>query len=213
MIKHVIWDLDGTLFETIPAITNSILASLADQGFHPKPEMVRELAKISASHCIAILAETYRISATEIIEGFNHHYGKIPYFEQPLKPGALDLCSFIHHSLSGLNLVITHRERQSTSELFEYHGLSPLISDLITGDQGYPKKPDPTSMLAIIDRNRLQGFDILAIGDRKIDVLTGQAAGARTCILGHSDSSIQPDFEVESLYEVLEMIQLQIIES
>jgi phosphoglycolate phosphatase-like HAD superfamily hydrolase len=206
MIKHILWDLDGTLFETNPAISNAILASLVDHGFHPKPDIVRELAKVSASHCIAILAETLRIASREIHEGFYYHYGEIPYFEQPIKPGAFELCSYIH-THGGHNLIITHRGNRSTKELLRYHGLNALISDFITGDDGFPKKPDPESLLAILKRNQLEASEAVTIGDQKIDVIAGQAAGLRTCILGQEDPKTQADFQVNSFYELIEIIQ------
>ena len=92
MIKHVVWEIDGTLIETFPATTNAILASLADHGFHTKPELVQDLAKISVSHCLAILAETCRISTTEIIEGFNQVYtfSEVPNYVAILHPHAVE---------------------------------------------------------------------------------------------------------------------------
>ena len=206
MIKHLIWDLDGTLFDTYPALTEAFLATLADWGHHPEPELVLGLARISMTHCIASLAAAYKLPQATIEQGFSSQYTQIPYRQQPLRSGAHTLCAYIR-SLGGKNVIVTHRPRHSTTELLDAHALNPLIEDCITGDDDFPKKPDPTSMLVIMSRNGIANSEGLAIGDRALDIAAGQAAGLRTCLLGQLDTQVQPDFQVDQLDELLEIIQ------
>jgi len=206
MIKHILWDLDGTLFETYPALINAFLAALAAHGHYPEPEVVRGLASISISHCVSSLAATYQLTEQEVIQNFRQYYAVIPYFEQPLKPGALDLCSYIQ-SIHGTNLIVTHRYRRSTTDLLEYHGLTSVITDIIAGDDGFPKKPAPASMIAILARNNVEASEAISIGDREIDILAGAAAGMQTCLLGQRVPQVPPGFQVNDLYELKEFIQ------
>jgi phosphoglycolate phosphatase-like HAD superfamily hydrolase len=120
--------------------------------------------------------------------------------------GAHALCAYIQ-SLGGKNVIVTHRPRHSTIELLEVHALRPLFADWITIDDEFPKKPDPTSMLVIMSRNGIACSEGLAIGDRALDIAAGQAAGLRTCLLGQLDNQVQPDFRVDQLDELLEIIQ------
>ncbi len=144
MIKHLIWDLDGTLYDTYPALTAALLATLADWGHYPEPELVMGLARASLTHCMTSLAVAYQLPRATIEQGFNSQYAQIPYHKQPLRPGAHALCSYIR-SLKGKNVIVTHRPRHSTTELPDAHALRPLIVDCITVDDEFPKKPDPTS--------------------------------------------------------------------
>ena len=206
MIKHLIWDLDGTLFDTYPALTEALVATLADWGHYPEPELVLELARVSLTQCMASLAATYQLPRETIEQGFSSQYAQIPYRQQPLRPGAHALCAYIR-SLGGKNVIVTHRPRHSTTELLDAHALRPLIVDCITIDDEFPKKPDPTSMLVIMSRNGIDCSEGLAIGDRALDIAAGQAARLRTCLLGQLDNQVQPDFRVDQLDELLEIIQ------
>lgn len=206
MIKHLIWDLDGTLFDTYPALTEALLATLADWGHYLDPELVMKLARASLTHCMDSLAADYKLTRGTIEQGFNSQYAQIPYSQQPLMPGAHALCAYIR-SLGGKNVIVTHRPRQSTIELLDAYALRPLIADWITIDDEFPKKPDPTSMLVIMSRNGIDCSEGLAIGDRALDIAAGQAAELRTCLLGQLDNQVQPDFRVDLLDELLEIIQ------
>ena len=206
MIRHLIWDLDGTLFDTYPAFTTAFLAALADYDPYPEPEMVLDLAQVGLSHCAAALAEAYQLSPSALEQAFNLHYSEIPFTQQPLMPGGQALCSYIV-SLGGKNVIVTHRQRRSTIGLLEAHGLGTLIADSITGDDGFSKKPDPTGMQVIMARNGIAAQEGLAIGDRPLDIAAGQAAGLRTCLLGEVDKQVQPDYRVDHLDELLVIIQ------
>jgi phosphoglycolate phosphatase-like HAD superfamily hydrolase len=206
MIKHLIWDLDGTLFDTYPALTDAFLAALADWGHTPEPEVVLGLLQVSMTHCITSLAEAYQLPQEALESGFQSHHARIPYHQQILMPGAQAACAYIR-SLGGKNVIVTHRPRHSTMELLDVHGLNPLIDDCIAGDDEFPKKPDPASMLAIMSRNGIDPSEGLAVGDRELDIGAGQAAGLRTCLLGRLDTVVKPDFQVDHLDEVLEIIQ------
>jgi phosphoglycolate phosphatase-like HAD superfamily hydrolase len=206
MIRHLIWDMDGTLFDTYPAFTTAFLAVLADYGHYREPEMVIDLARVGLSHCAAALAEAYQLSHSALVQGFSLHYSEIPFTQQPLMPGGQALCANIV-SLGGKNVIVTHRQRRSTIGLLEAHGLGTLIADSITGDDGFPKKPDPTGMQVIMARNGIVAHEGLAIGDRVLDIVAGHAAGLRTCLLGEVDSQVQPDYRVDHLDEILKFIQ------
>lgn len=206
MIKHLIWDLDGTLFDTYPALTTAFLATLADWGHCPEPEFVLGLARVNLTHCAATLAEAYQLPQATIEQGFHVQYAQIPYRQQPLMSGAYALCAYVR-SVGGKNVIVTHRPHHSTIGLLDTHGLSSLIADCISADDDFPQKPDPTSMRVIMARNGIDALEGLAIGDRALDIAAGQAAGLRTCLLGQLENQIQPDFRVDHLDELLEIIQ------
>lgn len=206
MIRHLIWDLDGTLFDTYPAITKAFIAALAEYGYYPERDMVMQLARVSLSYCAAALADRYQLSPSAVQQSFSEQYAKIPFAQQPVMPGGRELCTYIV-SLGGKNVIVTHRGRRSTIGLLKAHGLETLIADRITGDDGFPKKPDPTGMQAIIARNGIAPQEGLVIGDRGLDIAAGRASGLRTCLLGELADQGQADYRVDHLGELLEIIQ------
>jgi phosphoglycolate phosphatase-like HAD superfamily hydrolase len=206
MIKHLLWDLDGTLIDTYPAFVSAFTNSLADYGFYPDPDYILSLTLVNLSYSLETLATVYQISPTSLEQDFDRHYSQISYLQQPLMPGAFDMCSYIA-STEGKNFIVTHRRRSSTMMLLEAHGIRSLITDLIAGDDGLPKKPDPTSFQVILARNNISESETLSVGDRALDIAAGKAAGIRTCKLGKVEAQDRPDFSVDTLDELLNIIQ------
>jgi phosphoglycolate phosphatase-like HAD superfamily hydrolase len=206
MIKHLVWDLDGTLFDTYPIFTAAFLEALADFSCYPNPEVVLKLSRVGLSHCATVLGKAYQLSPSALEQGFNQHYSEIPFDNQPLQPGGYALCVYIV-SIGGKNVVVTHRQRQSTIGLLKAHGLEMLIADSITGDDGFPKKPNPTAIKIIVARNDIPPWEGLAIGDRAFDIAAGRAAGLRTCLFREVDTRAQPTYRVNHLNEIMEIVR------
>jgi phosphoglycolate phosphatase-like HAD superfamily hydrolase len=206
MIKNIIWDLDGTLFDTYPAFIEAFLAALSDFQHSADPEWVMSLAKINFSHCASVLASHFHLTQEEVERAFWRHYSAIPLEIQGLMPGAKDLCEYIVRT-GGMNVIVTHRDRLSMIGLLETHGVEALFTDFIAGDDGFPLKPDPGAVEAIIERNGMDKALSLLVGDRSIDIAAGLASGVRTCLMGVRGSPIEADYLVGDLNELRDMIR------
>jgi HAD superfamily hydrolase (TIGR01509 family) len=198
VIRHLIWDVDGTLFDTYPAIVGAFCSALAELGHSSSREQVAELAAISIGHCAEVLAPACGVEPGELLQRFSAHYRAIPPEEQPPFPGAAALCAHIR-AQGGLNVIVTHRGRESTKSLLAAHGLSEHFAGIVAGDDGYPRKPDPAAFLAVMAAHGLAPEETLAIGDREIDVLAGRAAGVRTCLFGTPAEGTAADEVVSDL--------------
>lgn len=51
MIKNIIWDLDGTMFDTYPAIVYAIGESLEELGLSVSLTVIDGYARQSLDHC------------------------------------------------------------------------------------------------------------------------------------------------------------------
>ncbi len=202
MIQNLIWDIDGTLFDTYPAMIAAFQEALADFGKQVQAEEVDPLARVSIPHCIRVLAGKYGIAEDALTEKFLGHYRAKPKTDQPPFEGAAAVCREIVCA-GGANLVVTHRLRWSTEELLRVHELENLFVDIAAGDEGYPKKPDPGAFLALIERNRLDPAVTATIGDREIDIQAGKAAGLVTCLFGDGAGGIEADFYFTNYQELM----------
>lgn len=194
MIRYLIWDMDGTLFDTYPAIARALGAALSDLGPSAPLGWIEGLAKKSISHCISTLVSEFDVNSEELQERFARHYRNIPLQEQPPFPGVIDVCEYVH-SISGTNVIVTHRGRESTNRFLTVHNMARYFADALTGDDNYPRKPDPASFEAMIEKHDFRREETLAIGDRDIDVLAGQAAGVRTCFFG-AEPQVPADYVI-----------------
>ena len=206
MIKYLIWDLDGTLFDTYPAFTESFLMILRDHGYSTDADWVLSLTKVGFSHCASLLASQYGLIQEEVEKSFWQNYEDVPHEDQYLMQGAKELCEYMI-SEGGMNVIVTHRDRASMIGLLETHKVEALFTDCIAGDEGFPLKPDPSAVEAIIERNDIVKELAVLVGDRDMDAGAGLAAGVRTCLLNARYSSVQADYHVDHLNELRQLIQ------
>jgi HAD superfamily hydrolase (TIGR01549 family) len=205
MIKTLVWDFDGTLFDTYPAIGRAFVTTLDELGHSASLEWVLGLVKESMDVCINALAETYTIDHDILIDRFMEHYERVTDDDQPPFPGVQELCQYIKDK-GGQNLLVTHRGSKSTPRFLTKFGLTPLFQDIITSDDNFPRKPDPTAFNAILARNQVDRATALGIGDRELDVLAAKGAGIRACLFADPETQTAADFTFSDFAELHQRI-------
>jgi phosphoglycolate phosphatase-like HAD superfamily hydrolase len=63
--------------------------------------------------------------------------------------------------------------------------LAPYFMRIVAGDGPYPKKPNPTSLLALIEAAKCASEEAVFIGDSCVDIETARAAGAVAVAVSH----------------------------
>jgi haloacid dehalogenase superfamily, subfamily IA, variant 1 with third motif having Dx(3-4)D or Dx(3-4)E len=201
MFRNIIWDVGGTLFDTYPAIARAFQVALNDLGKDASLDWIEGLAKISLSHCVITLAHQYQLHEEDIGQAFEEHYDHTPLTEQPPFPGVITVCEYIC-SLGGINVIVTHREREGTNELLAANKMTHYFTGCLARDDGYPKKPHPAAFEAMLKIHNLRQEETMAVGDREIDVLAGRAAGIFTCLFGLKADSAPADLTVSSFADL-----------
>ena len=97
--------------------------------------------------------------------------------------------------------------------LLDAFDMRRFFSAWITADDEYPDKPDPTSFLAIMKAESLKPAETLAIGDRDIDILAGQAADLTTCLFNDLTVNADPSMHFSNFDKLLSFLQSQQVES
>ncbi len=208
MIRNLIWDVDGTLFDTYPAIIAAFADVCAERGKPVSLDRIGALARQSLEYCVNTLAGELGISPETIDERFGvYHSAVLPAQQLPF-PGVMQVCETVHRN-GGLNVIITHRGRQSTGALLAVHGLAEYFSDVMSTEDGYPRKPDPAAFVAMVKKHGFTREDTLAIGDRDIDTLAAQGAGLRACLFGTPSGKVAPDMAITDFAELLKVLAPQ----
>lgn len=202
MIRNIVWDVDGTLFDTYPAIAQSYHQAVIDLGGDAPLDWILRQARVTVSHCVSSLAERCGLPEAEIARKADAYYDQIPASDQPPMPGVIEICRYIR-SLGGKNLIVTHRGRRSMDDLLAVHNMTDLFSGCITRDDGYPRKPDPAAFLATVKIHQLDLSETINVGDREIDILAGQGAGIFSCLYETGEVETAADLPVRSYRELL----------
>lgn len=193
-IRYLLWDAGGTLFDSYPAKITAIRLAARSLGLFVPATRVSALLRHSTEHCLRTLAEAAALDYATLDACYRRIYSAIGARRQPPFPGVRRICEYVVAS-GGQNFIVTHRERASLQALLAAHAMADLFTDCITADDGYPRKPDPASLLALLARHALAPRAGLLVGDRDLDIEAGQRAGVLTCYFGRHPHNLPADVE------------------
>ncbi|MBS4179488.1 HAD hydrolase-like protein [Lederbergia citrea] len=179
----LLWDLDGTIFDTYPAILESFCAvhEEAHGRSVDKVEALRWLKKTSKEAFKYFgISEDYRERFKEL-DHARAEAGSPPFEGIKTILAAADV-----------NVIVTHRTKLSTKELLSKWGLLQYFDEIVSpDDDGYPRKPDVGAYRYLHDKYNLDW----AIGDRALDLIPAKAVGMKTCAFQNAD--IEADLHIE----------------
>lgn len=109
----------------------------------------------------------------------------------------------------GKNYILTHRDVVSTKELLEKEQMADLIVEIVGPENNFPRKPDPTSLIYLVEKYHLDKDQTVMIGDRTMDVFAGQGAGVKTIFYDIEGllKDVSADHTVQSMAEIQEIIK------
>lgn len=182
-MKTCIFDLDGTLTDTLESLTYSVQETLKEM----------ELEPITKEQCRAFVGNGARVliekaldaggdkQAARIEEGMKV-YGRIfdencTYHVTPYE-GIRELLKKLKERGVKLAVLSNKPHRQTLKVVNDIFGED--IFDCAWGQQeGIKRKPDPEAVYKILEKLESSKEDCLYIGDSEVDVKTGKNAGVK----------------------------------
>ncbi|MDD8044804.1 MAG: HAD family hydrolase [Verrucomicrobiota bacterium] len=204
--KGYIFDLDGTLIDSFPAITESVNHVRTLHGLEP---LSVAKVKTKVGHGLEYLLEKTvpGLDPTSDQETYKNHHEKIFLEKTVLLPHADEMLCRLNAEGRKIALA-SNKMRDFASRLLEHFGLLSLF-DLLLGPESVPcRKPAPDMLEVALARWKLDPNEVLYVGDLTVDVETARAAGVPVCILlGEYPSretleAAGPDYLIDSLSEL-----------
>jgi len=210
MKRLILYDLDGTLVDTLEDITASANAMLAQLGL---PAICRERARRYIGRGVYQLVKDCLDTddAKRIEQGlkrYRAHYLQHMLDHTQLYPHAKEILT---HFKTRIQAVVTNKPNPYSAEILKALGVADYFLRIIAGDSEYPKKPDPTSLRAMLNFSGVRAEEAVFIGDSHVDIQTGRAAGIMTIGIQHGFAedgeliSAAPDLIVRDFQELLEI--------
>lgn len=199
MLKHFIWDFDGTLFDTYPVLIDVFVELLKGEGRKVDRERVAELMAISAKTTY----EAFGVSEAFILN-YKQQKKTIEQEQSEPFPGIHELLEALS-ARGATHHIVTHRGT-SIRALLAKHGLTHHFQDILTAEHGFARKPDPEAVAYLIDRHQMTPDETIMIGDRELDVLAGHRANIKTCLISEQSNETVATYTVSSpnrLHELL----------
>ena len=179
MMRLVIYDLDGTLVDTkedLVLASNYMLAQLGRPSLSAQ-EIWRSVGRGLAQLVKGCLGTE---DSREIEEGmriFRAYYGAHMMDHTRLYPGVR---AVLDHFKERQQAVITNKPDPYSRQILDGLGVAGYFLEIIAGNSEFPKKPDPSAVLAVMRKSRAQPQETLLVGDSAVDMETGRRAGAFT---------------------------------
>jgi phosphoglycolate phosphatase len=204
----VLFDLDGTLVETAPEISDAVNDTLRHFGWPPVEEsLVADWIGHGTAALLrhAVARATASPPATEptrdllerVCRVYDRYYAERCGTRGRLYPGAREVLAALRTGGSRL-AVVTNKERRYTERVLAIHGLDDAFDRVIAGDTLPTKKPDPAGVLDCLAAFGLPPARALFVGDSSIDAATARNAGVRVWLLPHGYNMGEPIEGIDS---------------
>ncbi|WMJ24406.1 HAD family hydrolase [Paludicola sp. MB14-C6] len=177
MIKAVIFDLDGTLVNTLNSIAYFANAALHKYGC-PKIEVekYRYLVGRGADILVKGMLETVNSYREDLFYQVRDYYNETydndyMYLASPYD-GIHELISWLKENHIK-TAVLSNKPHETTVKIVEE--LFGKQIDICYGKrEGVPRKPDPTALLEVIKELEVDKKDCIYVGDTSTDMKTGK---------------------------------------
>ncbi len=219
--KHLIFDLDGTLIDSVPDLTTALNCMADKLGLNSFDEdRVRGwvgngaqiLVKRALSGSREISDDIEEEYFKEALDIFFDCYQKHICEKTKLFYGVLDTLNILKDRVFKMSIV-TNKPSKFTAPIIEELGIDRYFEVVIGGDDLPVKKPDPLPLLEVIKRADSSIDESLMIGDSKNDILAAKSAGIDSVGVTYGYnydvpiSDYSPDLVIESMKELTEHLE------
>lgn len=181
MYKACIFDLDGTLTDTLESLTYSVNATLKELG----------LSQITDTQCKAFVGNGARrlieqsLQAAgdpqakrieEAMEAYGRIFKKYCTYHVAPYDGIVEMLQELKKE--GVQLaVLSNKPHLQTKDVVATFFEAGTFARVYGQQEGVPRKPDPAAVHMILEELDIKKEECLYIGDSDVDMQTGCAAG------------------------------------
>lgn len=188
-LRAVLFDFDGTLADSYPAITASVNHVRAFHGLEPLAEGdVRP--HVGRGPEYLLMHTVPGVDPAAAIVRYRAHHPSVMRSGTRLLPGVAEALPAL--KAGGLRLgICSNKPVLFTRDLLAFLGLKPSI-DLVLGPEDVPRpKPAPDMLREALARLEVAPAEALYVGDMTVDIQTARGAGVTVWIVptGSDDPS------------------------
>jgi phosphoglycolate phosphatase len=183
--RCLLFDLDGTLVDSRADLVTSVNLMLAEFGFAPlrAAQVIQFVGEgmrllIERSLRASLAREPEEALIRRALEVYGGKYRAHLLDEtRPYPEVEATLAALAHWPKA----VVTNKPHEFTMTILAALDLQRHFTAVIGGDSTSERKPSPVPLLTAAERCERAAAECLMIGDTRVDMLAGQAAGMKTC--------------------------------
>lgn len=210
----ILFDLDGTLLNTIDDLANSLNFILKQHGLpvHPVEKYKTFVGNGMEKLVRRVLPTDHHDEKTvaTILAEFKTKYNECWHNDTKPYPGI----NMLLDNLESLRIrmsVLSNKADQFTSIMIDYFFGLDRFDFVVGARDGVPNKPDPTAALEIVKGSNIESSSYLYLGDSGVDMQTANAAGlyALGATWGfRSTEELEANGAKKLIYDPMEIIEL-----
>ncbi|MDA9557713.1 phosphoglycolate phosphatase [Vibrio sp.] len=219
-IKLVIFDLDGTLLDSVPDLAMAANQTVQALGYPAVSEcQVRDyvgngadvLIGRSLSHSLNIdpsLTPEIRHQARTMFDQYYEQTGHQLSHLYPNVERTLDALKNAGYVLT----IVTNKPSQFVPHILQQHNIDRCFSDALGGDAFPEKKPNPVALNWLMEKYNVSPEQTIMVGDSKNDILAARNAQCVSFGLtygynhGEPISASNPDYIADDIAKLLDIL-------
>lgn len=211
MNKFIIFDLDGTLIDTLEGIyvaINKTLEELNINKVYTKEEVKGFIGNGVGKLFERALKRNY---TSEEMDHLLINYEKYQYVSKPFE-GVIETLDYFKNN--GYSLFIySNKPEHLLQKLCEYSFDKSLFKFIKGEDKNFPRKPDNTFLKYLFKEYGLKSEEGYYVGDSYVDVLTAKNMNLRSIILSYGYGDLietkkhNPDYIIDEFKRLKEIIR------
>jgi phosphoglycolate phosphatase len=191
----LLFDLDGTLIDSLPDLTNALNEVLRERGYEPlQPQQVKPMI---GDGMPALLARGFAARGADAAEAAAVQPRFIEIYERSATnlsrpyPGVPETLRALR-ARGYRTAVCTNKPQHATGAVLRGMGLDGLFDGFAGGDRFPVRKPDPGHLLGLIEALGGDQARAAMIGDSENDALSARAAGLPLVLMRYGYARIDP---------------------
>ena len=214
MIKAVIFDLDGTLLDTLEDLTDSLNVALNQYGYPTKSmSQVRTYIGNGMERLVFLALnqpDDYK-DVKEVYQGFKDAYANLYTNKSKPYPNVVSVLKQIQQL--GLKMAVcSNKNDMYVWDLVKLH-FPNMIEFAIGEKDGVIRKPNPMMVQMALDALKVEANECLYVGDSIVDIKTAKAINIPVVALtyGFNDKEDlvkeEPEYLIDEFIPLLEIIK------
>jgi len=211
-IKLIIFDLDGTLINSIEDITNALNYAFGPYGVNDltTTEVTAMVGEGPSKLIRDVLTERNLVVEKEeiLVTRFLDYYESHPTDKTVLYPGTREMLE----TLRSLKVaIVTNKTEELSRRILKKFELDKYFAMIVAVDTIAERKPSPVPVIHVLTAFNVAPEDAIIVGDSAIDIQTGKASFVRTVAITHGYGrkgfQEEADFVIGSLPELIDIVK------